>query len=1039
MLIDPPLRQALARVTPTTLLDRLADPDAPLSILTETLQHLNSLRKSVASFLPLYLTDDETILDTHFRALSLGTFMFADVSGFTALSEQLQNRNSEEGAENLTIIINEFFAQMLEILANCDGMLLKFAGDALLAFFPASDESTHDAGRAVRTALRMQRAMSQFQPIRDARLVALLGGEDMSLTMSIGLERGELFEALVGNAIQREHIIQGALPDAAMNAEAVGVRDDVIVTDNLASILASTFTLKPLRPGFFQVIDDIGENLGNYEVNPVRRRRPKATAVYLEPDNILDHLHEQVTRLQSVARYVSPAVLHELVNSGNYHVRSENRTVTILFIYASGFADLLDSWGHEHLDQIGILLERYYNLVHQIATSAGGVVTRTDPYQRGIKILIAFGALVAHEDDPQRAAEVALDLVRSVQHFNERLSASLPPGVTTMPHISQRIGITQGRTYSGEVGWKARREYTVMGDDVNLAARLMACAEDGQILVSERVQRRLSGLFVTRTAGKQRIKGKREPLTIYQVTGEAPAHLDAPENDSPIIGHDLIVHTLTLALRQTLQTQHVEAAALVGESGSGKTRVAREIVRLAKALGFRTAWTTCTPRASRRTTWDNILNSLLELDSDLPLEARRARLHEWLVRLDLVDLEVSLSLLCFSTEIEFVDENEPVTDDIDQLVQFYEQTLNKSTADPRRSTGMFLRAYQQLDGKSAPERSSRNVWLRMQKRISVNETVARLLYRLSQETPILLVINALEHENTSALSVLRYILEQLEPARLMILLTWEYPYEFDLPIQHIVIPDLSHEETRLMAMELLDVRELSDHLSNILWERTGGRPLFIESFLRHLIENNYLVRDQFQADLAPGAVIDVLPENIRELMISRFDRLPSGVQTVIRAASIFNGEFSREMLGELIASSGERLERPLDELLQQSDIRLILETTENGAFLFRNQAMQEAVYGNLPRIQRLKLHRAAAALWRKQVQSDEQILALAHHLAMSGLLPEAVEVVMNAADRALELDDADSAIELYTHALTLFPDEKSIRLQLERLRHEMAG
>jgi predicted ATPase len=113
--------------------------------------------------------------------------------------------------------------------------------------------------------------------------------------------------------------------------------------------------------------------------------------------------------------------------------------------------------------------------------------------------------------------------------------------------------------------------------------------------------------------------------------------------------------------------------------------------------------------------------------------------------------------------------------------------------------------------------------------------------------------------------------------------------------------------------------------------------------------------------------------------------------------------------------------------------------TENGDFLFRNQAMQEAVYGNLPRIQRLKLHRAAAAFWRKQGQSDEQVLALAHHLTMSGLLPEAVEVVMNAAERALDIDDIDGAVELYRHALTLFPDEKSIRSRLEHLKSQAAG
>ncbi|MFN8565671.1 MAG: adenylate/guanylate cyclase domain-containing protein [Anaerolineae bacterium] len=145
--------------------------------VTETLQHLGSLYKALTSFLPQYIAEDEVSRSQDYRALRPGTFMFADVSGFTALSERLAQENSTDGAEILTIIMNDYFAEMLEILAKSDGQLLKFAGDALLVFFPCYDDSLSDLHKAIRAGWRMQRAIKRFQPITDPRLVALLGGD----------------------------------------------------------------------------------------------------------------------------------------------------------------------------------------------------------------------------------------------------------------------------------------------------------------------------------------------------------------------------------------------------------------------------------------------------------------------------------------------------------------------------------------------------------------------------------------------------------------------------------------------------------------------------------------------------------------------------------------------------------------------------------------------------------------------------------------------------------------------------------------------
>ena len=242
MPLDASFHEDLTRFIPAPLLERLPDVGA----ITEALQHLGSLYKALTSFLPQYIAEDEVTRSPDYRALRPGTFMFADVSGFTALSERLAQENSSDGAEILTIIMNDYFAEMLEILAKSDGQLLKFAGDALLVFFPYYDSGLSDLHKAIRAGWRMQRAIKRFQPISDPRLVALLGGEsDFQLTMSLGIARGKLFEALVGNNVQRDHLIQGELTGHAMDAEAAGIRDEVIVDAELSALL--TDELRSLR------------------------------------------------------------------------------------------------------------------------------------------------------------------------------------------------------------------------------------------------------------------------------------------------------------------------------------------------------------------------------------------------------------------------------------------------------------------------------------------------------------------------------------------------------------------------------------------------------------------------------------------------------------------------------------------------------------------------------------------------------------------------------------------------------------------------
>lgn len=146
-------------------------------------QHLAALLRTISTYLPhqvvapLLTNPEPGRVEGRF---SYGTVMFADISGFTALSERL-SQLGKGGAEEITAIVNRFFAALLEITDRYGGDLLKFGGDALLIFFGGKDHARH----ACLTALRMQDAMTRFSQTPTSQGV-------FQLRMTVGLGTGRL-------------------------------------------------------------------------------------------------------------------------------------------------------------------------------------------------------------------------------------------------------------------------------------------------------------------------------------------------------------------------------------------------------------------------------------------------------------------------------------------------------------------------------------------------------------------------------------------------------------------------------------------------------------------------------------------------------------------------------------------------------------------------------------------------------------------------------------------------------------------------------
>ena len=1034
MTLDPTLRASLKRYLPGDLLAQLPHPQA----LADAIRRLNSLHQLISSFLPQYIADNEQLYSRDYGDLRSGTFMFADVSGFTALCEMLQQRGGREGAEIMTQIIDDFFARMLDILAKSNGQLLKFAGDALLAFFP-STQGEDETPLAIRTGLRMQREMkANFQPIDHSPLNELFGGHRLELSMSIGICCGKLFEAVVGSNVQRDHVIQGDLPGQAMAAEAAGERDDVIVTAELKDAYCDRFEMKPVADGFFRVVDNLGDQLSDYEFVVPRRRRPQAAVLLgLSDENLLEDLAQSLDRLNSVARFVAREVVDQLAFKGD-HIESENRSATVIFAHATGFAELLEEWGEEQLPLLVSILNRYYNLMQRTVSANGGTLNRSDPYQRGAKLLITFGAPVAHPDDPERAVTTALEMNRQLASFNARLRDELPARLQRETFITHRSGITHGMVFAGLIGPHWRREYTVMGDEVNLAARLMSQGDAGQILVSERVWERVHPHFDTQALPPLRLKGKSQPVQAHRVRASTASPMSrSATSDTPFVGRDLQLLSLTYALQQAKGPRRVQTFALRGEAGVGKTRMAKQIAQAAEESGFRVAWANCQLNHSQdRSVWSALISQLFQLDQAKSESAQLRLLHVRLSELELLELEAVFGMLLFGSPVRLTlegvqTEGAPQTGKKGPDV--FELARTKTDLTTSGIFGIAQEQIQALESELTP--SGRPFWQSVERQVNLPDSMVRLLQVFTNQTPSLLVIDDLQRGDAASLSTLKRVLNEITRARLMIVLAFEpMDGENDLPVRRkIDVADLDENETAQMAARVLNVGGLGPRLRRLVWDRTKGRPLFVESLLRLLQENDHVELTQNCAELAREAAVEALPDNVRELIMSQIDRLSPDARELLQAASVLGDSFAADALVAL-SEGGDpiRLEAPLSELVSQE----IVEALPDATYRFRHGLAQATVYESLNRLQRQKLHRAAAGFLKQQPDFDRNVLKVAHHLVKGGMPMRGIELVFSAADQAEQDRQIDRAIELYTHALEIFPHDESVRAQLDRLQKE---
>lgn len=705
----------------------------------------------------------------------------------------------------------------------------------------------------------------------------------------------------------------------------------------------------------------------------LENERPATVNVDVDTDLETDLQRQLISAqdtIRRLRRYIPQSVAEGILHDQD-RLRGERREVAVMFVDAVGSTQLSAS-----LDA-----EQVFNLINDLLSRLVACVDRYDGLVdkfTGDGLMAVFGAPIAHENDVELALRAALDMQKSAAEFEPIATAQLGTP------LQIRIGIHSGPVIAGIIGAQHQAAYTVIGETVNLAARLESRARPGNILVSSQVYQQTRAFFNFRPRGLAQIKGIREPVAIYEVVGGRSNPLPTrgvTGGSTVLLGRDAELIQLCLLFDAFLHDQNGRLLTIQGEAGIGKSRLVSE------------ALSSVTPDRVR------ILSG-----RGLPY-------------MQGVGYSVFRSLLQNARSSD-ADQDSPAVQLSPGLYLFFKQMLGWRL-DPEEAVVL-----ENMD----PER------IKLLTALAFREW----LLDKAQQQPLILVLEDFHWADDLSRELLHNLIKWIPEAPILLCVITRPQPEFPLDASilswseslsarmslHLDLQPLSEEHSRALLGHLVDLRGLPEELITTIQSRAEGNPLYIEEFVRMMIEKEILVWDEEWWRVTSSVVLQKLeiPTSLRGLLLARIDRLPDELQEVLRIASVIGLEFAADLLEVVdhrVHGSGSVL--PFLDRLVNLGVLVKRSEVEEQVYAFRHILTQEAVYSSLLHSQRPELHRIVAESIESVYGDDlsRHIEVLAQHYDRAREREKAMSYALSSGDRARTRFANREAIEYYSRALQL--------------------
>lgn len=888
--------------------------------------------------------------------------LFADISGFTALTERLATKGPE-GVEAISHILNDYFTKMVQTIHDHGGDVVKFAGDALLAIW-REDEQTNPYLQAASCALTLQQNLNRYSP-----------AENLYLRIRIGLGAGEAVIAFVGGMMQRwEFVITGDPVAQASFAQANAQPGQVAISPDMREKL-----------GAEAVLDNDGSTL-LYLVSAARKIDLSPTFPKISAD--------QVAVLQA---YIPRAIVSRL-SAGQAAWMAELRRVSVLFIELPGFGQTTREVP-DRATQLQKLAEAQTVLytLQQILYSYEGSANKISVDEKGVTLLAAMGLPpFSHSDDPLRAVLAALDSVEKIKKLG----------------FICRVGIATGRVFCGSIGSTQRREYTMIGQVVNLAARLKVAASmnptDLNIFCDTATWEAASQRVIFESLPAVTVKGIDHPVPIYSPVDRLRGSIRSPGN---LVGRVSEKSALTGPLL-ALKDGQGQVIVLEGEAGMGKSRLVEDLLQSADRADIRilVGAGDAIEKSASYFPWRPIFRQLFGLENALDgLEAGRQGM-------------VALS--------------KQQTDSI--LASFTERLPDMADRAP-------------LLGVVLPiDLPDNHITRHMSGQIRAQDTqrlLVALLEQAARTTPTLLVLEDAHWLDSASWALARTVAEELPNIYLMVVtrpLGDPLPTDYKrltqvLGTQFIRLQPMSAEDTLSLVSMRLGVEHLPHAINELITEKAEGHPFFSEE-LAYALRDAHLIRiegGECYLNAAIDEIKSIIPNTVEGVVTSRIDRLTPQQQLTLKVASVIGRVFALRVLREIHPIDSDRplLEEQLTRL-QQLDLTPLDTPSPDLTYIFKHIITQEVAYNLMLFTQRKQLHRSVAEWYERNNKDDldPYYPLLAHHYTQAEDRAKATEYLAKAGEQALSQFANQEAVRFLTEALQ-FVNKEEAQTFASKLEH----
>ena len=877
------------------------------------------------------------------------TFLFADISGYTALSNEL-NRLKKNSAEILTETINEIFENLIKIINEFCGIVVKFGGDALMVMFTEELSNPSLAKiNAIHSAVMLLKYFNDFGSIN-------ISGKNYKLRIKIGISEGNVnSEILNYNNKRKEYYLSGKTINSLAVAEKFAQSGEIIVTNSVKTSLPESYY-------FLELPDNVNLSKLNIEKLPVFPKEFKNT---VEPLPKISN--EKAKNLCAVLYQFIPYKIleHHIVYGSKSNILAENRKITAIFINIKGVSEISANCLEHHCVNASNYLQNYFSMIMTIIEKYRGEFLRSDLYSEGEKLLIVFGCPVSYENDELRAAMCALEIRDMLNNFHNDATASCCKS-RLLCRLTQSIGLNSGNAYVGLVGSAGRMEYTVMGDCVNIAARLMSKAPDDTVYAGNSVLLNNLNYFNFEEMHTE-LKGIKGDYKFYKINSIKQNEIEELQtNKNTQTGKQIFIGkqkefkiVSDIIYNQALPNAFIH---IIGPAGIGKSFFVSKIAEYTEERNFDNFSIMCAIQTSSTPfhVWINLLKKLFARIDKNNLENA---LHTFNKKYNLISMPLIFELFG---------------------LPFSDNDTTKKLSQNKRTEALF-------------------------------SVIKECIY-FSIKNNSIFFIDDIHWIDEMSLALLNYLIssKSVKTSNKIIFVIIQRPNKItDTELwrqfsgyTEINIPSFSMKETEnFISSNYPDFKITKKSLYDI-YIKTAGNPFFISEFLSSYNESGEQI---------------IVPEKVGAIILSRMDRLTENAKLALMAAAVIGREFNLKILVFIISKMiiGNEI-HSIIKILEDENFVVSLNSDDTDSYMFRHDLTRDAVYSVINNSLKKTLH-LNAGLWFElfENKNDYNSEILAYHFRETDEISKAIKYLKTSGDKAKKQYANNQAIVFYSQAIEI--------------------